>query len=102
MLIGQPERGNRDELRGTSPLPKKRPLRGSIRLFSTSRDAWLRGAVGFGVVFGILAWSFTTLPVTANYRMTSVRSFLVLESAFTVVQFAIVSPLIAWAWRDAP
>lgn len=71
------------------------------RLFSTSRDAWLRGAVGFGVLFGVLAWSFTTLPVAAKYRMTSVRTFLVLESAFTAVQFIVVSPLIAWAWRDA-
>ena len=71
------------------------------RLFSTSRDAWLQGAMSFGIVFGILAWSFTTLPVAAKYRMTSVRSFLLLESAFTVVQFLIVSPLIAWAWRDA-
>ena len=71
------------------------------RIFSTTRDAWLRGALGFGVLFGVLAWSFTTLPVAAKYRMTSVRSFLLLESAFTAVQFAIVSPLIAWAWRDA-
>jgi hypothetical protein len=70
-------------------------------LFSTGRDAWLRGAVGFGVLFGTLAWSFTTLPVAAKYRMTSVRSFLLLESAFTVIQFVIVSPLVAWAWRDA-
>jgi hypothetical protein len=71
------------------------------RLFDTSRDAWLRGALGFGLIFGVLAWSFTTLPVAAKYRMTSVRSFLFLESAFTAAQFAIVSPLIAWVWRDA-
>ena len=55
--------------------------------------------MSFGILFGVLA--FTTLPVAAKYRMTSVRSFLLLESAFTVVQFIIVAPLIAWAWRDA-
>lgn len=71
------------------------------RLFSTSREAWLQGAAGFALVFGVLAWSFTTLPVAAKYRMTSVSSFLLLESAFTVVQFLLVSPLIALAWRDA-
>jgi hypothetical protein len=71
------------------------------RVFSTSRDAWLQGAAGFALVFGVLAWSFTTLPVAAKYRMTSVASFVMLETAFTVVQFAVVSPLIALAWRDA-
>lgn len=71
------------------------------RLFSTSREAWLQGAAGFALVFGVLAWSFTTLPVAAKYRMTSVSSFLLLESAFTVVQFLVVSPLVALAWRDA-
>lgn len=71
------------------------------RVFSTSRDAWLSSAAGFALVFGLLAWSFTTLPVAAKYRMTSVRSFLLLETAFTAVQFLIVSPLIALAWRNA-
>lgn len=71
------------------------------RVFSTSRDAWLHSAAGFALVFGVLAWSFTTLPVAAKYRMTSVLSFVLLETAFTVVQFAVVSPLIALAWRDA-
>jgi hypothetical protein len=49
----------------------------------------------------VLAWTFTTLPVAAKYRMTSVSFFLLLESAFTVVQFLVVSPLVALAWRDA-
>ncbi len=54
----------------------------------------------FGCVFGVLAWSFTTLPVAAKYKRTSVTSFLVLETVFTVVQFAVVSPLIALAWAN--
>jgi hypothetical protein len=45
------------------------------------------------------SWSFTTLPVAAKYQMSSVQDFLMLETAFTVVQFAIVSPLIALAYR---
>jgi hypothetical protein len=71
------------------------------RLFSTGRDAWLTSAAAFGATFGLIAWSFTTLPVAAKYRMASVRSFLALESAFTAVQFAIVSPLLALAYRAA-
>lgn len=69
------------------------------RIFDTSRDAWLTSSLAFAGVFGALAWSFTTLPVAAKNRMASVRTFIALETAFTVVQFAIVSPLIALAWR---
>lgn len=58
---------------------------------------WRAGAVRFGLVFGLLAWSLAVLPVAAKYRMTSVSGFLWLETAFTAVQYAIVSPLIAWA-----
>jgi hypothetical protein len=54
----------------------------------------------FGVVFGVLSWSFTTLPVAAKYKMSSVRSFMMLETAFTAAQFLAVAPLIALAWRD--
>jgi hypothetical protein len=71
------------------------------RIFSTAREVWLHGAAGFALVFGVLAWSFTTLPVAAKYRMTSLGVFMLLESAFTAVQFLIVAPLIALAWRDA-
>lgn len=70
------------------------------RVFSTGRDAWLQSAGGFALVVGVLAWSFTTLPVAAKYRMTSVSQFLLLETAFTAVQFLVVAPLIALAWRD--
>jgi hypothetical protein len=69
------------------------------RLFDTGRDAWLRSATRFAAIFGVLAWSFTTLPVAAKYRMTSVADFLALETAFTLLQFAVVSPLIALAYR---
>lgn len=70
------------------------------RIFDTRREAWLRGALGFGAVFGFLAWSFTTLPVAAKYQMSSISDFLLLETGFTVVQFAVVSPLLALACRE--
>ncbi len=71
------------------------------RLFSTRREDWLRSALGFGAAFAILAWSFATLPVAAKYQMSSVPDFMKLETAFTLLQFAIVSPLIALAYRGA-
>lgn len=70
------------------------------RVFDTRREAWLRSALGFGVVFGLLAWSFTTLPVAAKYQMSSISDFMLLETGFTVLQFAVVSPLVALACRD--
>jgi hypothetical protein len=64
--------------------------------------AFERNTTPFGGVSAVLAWSFTTLPVAAKYQMTSVPDFLKLETAFTVIQFAIVAPLIALAYRGAP
>lgn len=69
------------------------------RLFLGRDVPWWRGAAWFAMVFGTLAWSFAVLPIAAKYRMTSVAEFVSLETAFTVAQFAIVSPLIALAWR---
>lgn len=71
------------------------------RLFSTRRDDWRASALRFAAVFAPLAWSFTTLPVAAKYRMSSVVDFIMLETGFTLLQFAIISPLIALAQRDA-
>lgn len=71
------------------------------KLFSTQRSRWLAGALGFAVVFGALAWSFAVLPVAAKYNMASVRDFMLLESGFTLVQFAVVAPLVALAHRGA-
>ncbi len=62
---------------------------------------WRSGALRFGLVFGVLAWSLAVLPVAAKYRMASVSGFLWLETAFTALQYAIVSPLIAWASTNA-
>jgi hypothetical protein len=69
------------------------------RLFASHRMSWQRGALAFGCIFGMMAWSFAVLPVAAKYRMASVQDFIVLETCFTVLQFAVVSPLIALAHR---
>lgn len=48
---------------------------------------------------GVLSWSFIVLPVAAKFDMTSVGDFVVLETGFEALQFLMVSPLIALAWR---
>src|SRR5262245_6109762 len=61
--------------------------------------SWGSGALRFFAVAGALAFSYAVLPVAAKYSMTSVPEFFALETAFTALQFAVVSPLIALAYR---
>jgi hypothetical protein len=69
------------------------------RLFDTSADAWLASGLQFCAIFGVLAWSFAVLPVAAKYRMTSVGTFLAVETAFTAIQFAVAGLLLALVYR---
>lgn len=69
------------------------------KLFDTSRPAWLKSALRAGLVYAALSWSFTTIAVAAKHPMTSVGEYFVLETLFTLVQFALVAPLMAMAWR---
>ena len=72
------------------------------RLFS--RESVLTGAAKFAALAIPLAWSFMVLAVAAKHHMTSVSGFLLIESAFIVVHYLVVSPLIALAFaiRRAP
>lgn len=69
------------------------------RLFPTAQRNWTSNAWRCGIIFALLAGSFTILPVAAKYRMTSVLDFVLLEAGFTMLQFAVVAPLIAFAHR---
>lgn len=69
------------------------------RLFSTRREEWGRSAALSGLVFAVLSWSFTTLTVAAKNKMNSVPDYLLIETGFTLLQFALVAPLMALAYR---
>ena len=69
------------------------------RLFDTARSAWVSSAVRACLIYAALSWSFTTIAVAAKYPMTSISEYVLIETLFTVVQFALVAPLMAWAWR---
>ncbi|MBX9824770.1 MAG: hypothetical protein K2Y27_07215 [Xanthobacteraceae bacterium] len=69
------------------------------RAFS-DRSAWLRNGMRYGLALAALSWSFTTLAVAAKNVMTSVPTYMLLETGFTLVQFAVVGPLIALAYRN--
>lgn len=64
------------------------------------RRSVLRNGFAYGLMIGLLSWSFTTLAVAAKNVMTSVPIYLALETAFTLFQFAVVGPLIALAHRS--
>ena len=70
------------------------------RVFAQTRGSLLRNGLLYGAVIALLSWSFTTLAVAAKHPMTSIVSYLTLETAFTAVQFVIVGPLIALAYRN--
>lgn len=57
-------------------------------------------AARFAAGAALLAWTFTTLAVAAKHPMTSVPTFVAMETAFTVVQFLLVAPLFAVAARS--
>ena len=63
------------------------------RLFAG--ESILRGALKFALLACPLAWSFMVLAVSAKHQMSSVSGFLLIETAFMLVHYAIVSPLIA-------
>jgi hypothetical protein len=69
------------------------------RLFPARGGAILRPGLAYGFALAVLSWSFTTLAVAAKNIMSSVPTYLLLETGFTLLQFAIVGPLIALAHR---
>jgi hypothetical protein len=56
--------------------------------------AFTRG-LAYAAFGAVLSWSFTTIAVAAKNVMSSVPDYLLIESAFTAVQWAIVGPLTA-------
>ena len=55
--------------------------------------------LGYAALGAILSWSFTTLAVAAKNVMTSVPDYMLIETGFTLVQWLMVGPLTALAFR---
>ena len=70
------------------------------RLFLGRGSAIFGPGLAYGLALAVLSWSFTTLAVAAKNIMSSVPIYLLLETGFTLLQFAIVGPLIALAHRN--
>jgi hypothetical protein len=70
------------------------------RLFSQDRRPILKTGLLYGFGMALLSWSFTTLAVAAKHPMASIADYVMLETGFTAIQFLIVGPLIALAYRN--
>jgi hypothetical protein len=70
------------------------------RLFRQRGRAILMPGLTYGLGLALLSWSFTTLAVAAKNIMASVPLYMALETGFTLLQFLIVGPLIALAYRN--
>ena len=69
------------------------------RLFADGSKV-LRNGLLYGLGLGLLSWSFMAVAVSAKHVMSSVPVFLTLETGFVAVQYLVVGPLIAWAYRS--
>jgi len=70
------------------------------RTFAQREGAFLSRALGYAALGATLSWSFTTLAVAAKNVMASVPDYLVIETGFTIVQWIMVGPLTALAFRQ--
>jgi hypothetical protein len=68
--------------------------------FAQRNGSFLLRAITYGVLGAVLSWSFTTLAVAAKNIMASVPNYLVIETAFTIVQWIMVGPLTVLAFRQ--
>jgi hypothetical protein len=68
-------------------------------LFADNQTSTLKDGLLYGLGAGLLSWSFTTLAVAAKHPMASISDYVLLETGFTILQFLIVGPLIAFAHR---
>jgi hypothetical protein len=66
--------------------------------FARQTASWPMRAMRYAATGAILSWSYTTLAVGAKNLMASVPDYLVIESAFTAVQWIIVAPLTTLAF----
>ncbi len=69
--------------------------------FAQRNGPLLLRALTYGAFGAVLSWSFTTLAVAAKNVMTSVPDYLVIETGYTVMQWAMVGPLTALAFSQS-
>ena len=79
-------------------------IQGCVWAFIYSRlfagETVLRGAAKFMMLAFPLAWSFLVIVIAAKHQMASVSGFVLIETGFTLLQYLVVSPLIALSFSE--
>ena len=65
------------------------------RAIATRSSSLVSKVVLYGVLGALLSWSFTTIAVAAKNVMSSVPTYLLIETGYTIVQWIMVAPLMA-------
>lgn len=68
------------------------------KAFAGQPGGWLGRGLRYALTGALLSWSYTTLAVGAKNLMASVPDYILIETAFTAVQWIIVGPLTAIAF----
>lgn len=63
------------------------------KAFTGAGGNLLSRSLRYGAVGAVFSWSFTTLAVSAKNLMASVPDYLLIETAFTIAQWALVAPM---------
>jgi len=69
------------------------------RMFADSTASAGVLVLQYALLGALLSWSFTTLAVAAKNIMASVPRYMLIETFFTTVQWALVAPLTVLAFR---
>jgi len=70
------------------------------KAFAQREGAFSARVLAYAALGAVLSWSFTTLAVAAKNVMASVPNYLLIETGFTIVQWIMVAPLTALAFRQ--
>jgi hypothetical protein len=68
------------------------------KAFAPSSAGFAARTIAYGALGAVLSWSFTTLAVAAKNIMASVPDFMLIETGYTIVQWAMVAPLTVWVF----
>ncbi|MFO1183307.1 MAG: hypothetical protein U1E56_00805 [Bauldia sp.] len=71
------------------------------KAFTEAPGSLATRSLAYGAGGAVLSWSFTTLAVSAKNVMASVSAYMLIETAFTLVQWAMVAPLTVLAFAGA-
>lgn len=71
------------------------------KAFAQRNGTLMSRALAYAAFGAALSWSFTTLAVAAKNVMASVPSYLLIETAFTIVLWIVVGPLTALAFNQS-